>query len=495
MAYTSIVGASINDTYISEAAPTTNYVGSPLQVRNNVSSSVEEISLVNFNVSGETTTDLKLVRLYFYVVSGGDTNTSEFTAKRITSSWTGGSVTWNTQPTYTSSESGSVSVDSSDGVWYYINVTDMVTTIIGGTNYGISLHDTSPNQDVSTIITQEGFSNEPYLKFYYGVDEACQSTGAIYAGTQYNSDYGVASIHLVEISPTGAHNQLCNVTTPWGDVHNSEVLEYEVLETYSRSITGGTEYYTLYCTFVVYSETAYAIYTECWWTDDGNRYVKITGSDSALGNNWANAWLTMGYGFQNIPSGKDLYVEEGFYTGETLSNLNPPQTMSMYIQPSGHTESACEVWVMDESAINNGSFETDSDWTYREVDSLGNYNGTRSTAWSDAGSYSYLTTLNGSCIAGECAGVWQPVTISHTYIGFELKWHTHATGKMGCRVRFGDTVVWSEIIGVNDKTQTVEIDMSAYDGITNKLRFELYVSIAITGGDYDTYWDSIVEYD
>ena len=179
------------------------------------------------------------------------------------------------------------------------------------------------------------------------VDETCQSTGLIYAGSSYNSSYGSAVIQIVEISPTGAHNQLCNITTPWGSTHNSEVLEYEVLKTYSRSITGGTEYYTLYCTFVVYSESAGAIYTECWYTDLGKRYVKTTGSDSALGTTWGVAWKTNGYGFQNIPSGKDLYVEEGLYSSETYSNLNPPQTMKMYIQPIGHTEAACKVHVYD----------------------------------------------------------------------------------------------------------------------------------------------------
>ena len=179
------------------------------------------------------------------------------------------------------------------------------------------------------------------------VDETCQSTGLIYAGSSYNSSYGSAVVQIVEISPTGAHDQLCNITTPWGSTHNSEILEYEVLKTYSRSITGGTEYYTLYCTFVVYSESAGAIYTECWYTDLGNRYVKTTGSDSALGTTWGVAWKTVGYGFQNIPSGKDLYVEEGLYSSETYSNIDPPQTTSMYIQPVGHTEAACEVHVYD----------------------------------------------------------------------------------------------------------------------------------------------------
>lgn len=190
------------------------------------------------------------------------------------------------------------------------------------------------------------------------VDETCQSTGLIYAGSSYNSSYGSAVIQIVEISPTGAHNQLCNITTPWGTTHNSEVLEYEVLKTYSRSITGGTEYYTLYCTFVVYSESSGAIYTECWYTDLGKRYVKTTGSDSALGTTWGVAWKTTGYGFQNIPSGKDLYVEEGLYGGETLSNLNPPQTMKMYSQPEGHTEAQCNVWVSDETVFSDGNFST-----------------------------------------------------------------------------------------------------------------------------------------
>ena len=185
--------------------------------------------------------------------------------------------------------------------------------------------------------------------------ETCQSTGLIYAGSIYYSDYGIASIHIVEISEAGAHNQLCNIVTPWGTEYDSEILEYEVLETYSRSITGGTEYYTLYCTFVVSGESAGAIYTECWYTDLGKRYVKTTGSDSALGNNWANAWLTMGYGFQNIPSGKDLYVEEGLYGGETLSNLDPPQTMSMYIQPSEHIEASCKVAVSDTDVFTDGT--------------------------------------------------------------------------------------------------------------------------------------------
>lgn len=349
------IGASINDTYVSESAPTTNYVGSPLQVRNNVSSSVEEISLINFNLSGETTTNLGKVFLYFYVVSGGDANTSQFTAKRITSSWTGGSVTWNTQPSYTATDAGTVTVDSSDGVWYYINVTEIVKTIIGGTNYGISLHDTSASQDVSTVIMQEGFANEAYLKLYY-VMEDCQESGTIFTGSKY---FGYGDIYHKNLV-SGPYVSLCDITPPWTSTPIvDELLTEDVPETYSS----GTQRYvvTMHDAFIGV-ETKSAEFTECWYTDDGKRYVKITGSNSALGNNWTNSWKTMGHGFQNIPSGKDLYVEEGLYGGETLSNFNPPQTMNMYIQPIGHTEAQCNVWVSDDDAWSTGNVGGAASW-------------------------------------------------------------------------------------------------------------------------------------
>ena len=341
------IGASVNDTYVSEAAPTTNYVGSPLQVRNNVSSSVEEISLINFDLSGETTTNLGKVFLYFYVVSGGDANTSQFTAKRITSSWTGGSVTWNTQPSYTATDAGTVTVDSSDGVWYYINVTELVKTIIGGTNYGISIHDTSTLQDVSTVITQEGFANEAYLELNY-IAEDCEESGTIYTGSIYYGWYGdIAHKNL----SSGPYTSLCDITPPWTSIPIvDELLVEDVPETYSN----GTQRYviTMHDAFIG-AETKSAEFTECWWTEDGKRYVKTGGSDSDIGNNWSNAWLTTGYGFQNIPTGKDLYVEEGLYGSETLSNINPSQTMKMYIQPSGHTEAICDVIITDDSITTN----------------------------------------------------------------------------------------------------------------------------------------------
>ena len=298
------------------------------------------------------------------------------------------------------------------------------------------------------------------------IAQDCQSTGAIYAGSQYDSSYVNASIYLVEISPSGAHNQLCNITTPWGDVHNSEVLEYEVLETYSRSVTGGTEYYTLYCTFVVYSETAYAIYTECWYTDLGKRYVKTTGSDSALGTTWGVAWKTAGYGFQNIPSGKDLYVEQGLYGDETLSNLNPPQTMKMYIQPSGHTEAVCKVVISDDSVINEftAGNTVNTDFTGLTIISLtntysntfyvykvrlqgatGGFNGSfkLKTFTSDATTFYYVDEselMSAVVAAGSYIDVYLPTALK-VNSGEHLSVYG-ASGAVNCRFVSGGTTYW-----------------------------------------------------
>lgn len=182
------------------------------------------------------------------------------------------------------------------------------------------------------------------------VAEACQDSPTIYTGSIY---YGYGDIAHTDISGSPKVS-LCDITPPWaGTPIVDELLTEDIPETYSN----GTERYvvTMFDGFIG-EETKSAKFRECWYTEDGNRYVKTSGSNSLLGNSWANAWLTMGYGFQNIPSGKDLYVEEGLYGGETLSNLDPPQTMQMYIQPSGHTETACNVWLNSTDVFDVNSF-------------------------------------------------------------------------------------------------------------------------------------------
>ena len=178
------------------------------------------------------------------------------------------------------------------------------------------------------------------------VAEACQESGTLYTGNTYN---GYGDIYHKNLS-SGPYVSLCDITPPWGGTLTDELLTEDVPETYSS----GAERYviTMHDAFIG-AETKSAEFTECWWTEDGKRYVKPSGLNTALGNNWDNAWRTAGYGFQNIPSGKDLYVEEGYYGGETLSNLNPPQTMKMYIQPGSHTEVPTTVMISGDTLATN----------------------------------------------------------------------------------------------------------------------------------------------
>lgn len=176
------------------------------------------------------------------------------------------------------------------------------------------------------------------------IPHTSQSTGEVDKGDVY---IGYGAIQLTDIQCTGTYKALFNLQTPWGDTHNSNILAVGESVTKSRAITGGTEYYKITVSNID-CINGDVTFTEQWWSDDGNRYVKTSGSDSALGTTWDVAWKTAGYGFQNIPSGKDLYVEEGLYSSETLSNLDPSQTMSMYIQPVGHTEAPCKIFITDE---------------------------------------------------------------------------------------------------------------------------------------------------
>ena len=258
--------------------------------------------------------------------------------------------------------SGSLGISTGNyvGIVFEVPANTSQNTFIYTKNGGSSL--TNYYQISGTYITSgtaTSMSNPPLDIYGYGeythsntdpIPQTSQSTGALSVDEVYT---GYGAIRLTDIDCVGTFSALFEMQSPWGSTDNTVVLENGESETLSRSITGGTEYYTVTVTNINCVANT-VTFTETWWSDVGKRYVKTAGDDSALGTTWDVAWLTMGYGFQNIPSSKDLYVEEGLYGGETLSNLNPPQTMNMYIQPSGHTEAACNVFVSDDTVFTDG---------------------------------------------------------------------------------------------------------------------------------------------
>jgi hypothetical protein len=307
------------------------------------------------------------------------------------------------------------------------------------------------------------------------VAEACQDTGHVY--TTYNG-YGDITIQSNDCDPPIA--TLITITDPWSNNHTDQIMSIGTIKTF----TSGSEVYTVEMTDMFCGvETTWSDYTECWWTEDGNRYVKTSGSNSTLGNSWANAWLTMGYGFQNIPSGKDLYVEEGLYGGETLSNMNPPQTMKMYIQSSGHTEAVCKVVVSDDSVINEftAGNTINTDFTTLTLISLTNtYSNTfyvykvrlqgatggfagyfkLKSFTSDATTFYYVDEsdlMYASCAAGAYVDVYLP-TAFKVNSGEHLSVYG-SSGAVNCRFVNGGTTYWKS---GDITTDTLKSAMSTY---------------------------------
>lgn len=55
----------------------------------------------------------------------------------------------------------------------------------------------------------------------------------------------------------------------------------------------------------------------------GDKYVDIaTGSDSDNGNTWANAYLTVKKGIDNVPAGHIIHIAEGDYSAQAAIDLN-----------------------------------------------------------------------------------------------------------------------------------------------------------------------------
>lgn len=58
-------------------------------------------------------------------------------------------------------------------------------------------------------------------------------------------------------------------------------------------------------------------------TADGTKYIDISsGSDSDSGDSWANAYLTVKKGIDNVTDGKILHIAEGDYSAQAAIDLN-----------------------------------------------------------------------------------------------------------------------------------------------------------------------------
>jgi hypothetical protein len=91
--------------------------------------------LIKFDVSSiptNATISLVILKLYYYMWYANNPSGRDLYLYRITNNWNEETVTWNTQPSYTSQSSASSSVPLSTGMWIEWDVTEDVQDFIDG---------------------------------------------------------------------------------------------------------------------------------------------------------------------------------------------------------------------------------------------------------------------------------------------------------------------------------------------------------------------------
>jgi len=98
------------------------------------------------------------------------THSNASLVQRITSSWSESTVTWNTQPTYTTVDEASIPPSTSPTESYYINVTNMVKTMLSTVNYGFLLQMVDPSPYAQLLFASgdnPDSTQHPLLKICY----------------------------------------------------------------------------------------------------------------------------------------------------------------------------------------------------------------------------------------------------------------------------------------------------------------------------------------
>lgn len=148
------------DSDIDSGSPDTNYgTLSGMTVRTSIN---EARALVNFDLSGEVNT-LSKASLFLNVHVAGNTT---LTIQRITSTWTETGVTWNNQPTKTSTNQATFGTGTVADTWLEIDVTNIIIDCIDNTNYGMMIFDAGDVGNSDNFWTRES-AYDPYIVISY----------------------------------------------------------------------------------------------------------------------------------------------------------------------------------------------------------------------------------------------------------------------------------------------------------------------------------------
>ncbi len=155
----------------------------------------EILGLIQFDLTGHDTTFTQaILRLNMY--QSDTTHTTDIYIRRVTSSWSEGTVTYNTKPSATTTNQVTYTSLNDAGL-IYIDITQLIKDIINNTNYGLMLVNSSgtsyttrnvtsrdhyswqdPNADPQLTLTYTGY-NDIYVNSSTGsnsnVGDSCTS--------------------------------------------------------------------------------------------------------------------------------------------------------------------------------------------------------------------------------------------------------------------------------------------------------------------------------
>lgn len=256
-----VVGNTVNiapskDAYVSQKSNEVNdNFGSAAEIKVKSDSSNLKRALVDFDLSSYSVhTNVSSATLYLFMNNAPGASRT-YNIYPITAGWSESTVTWNNQPTASSTASGSIVTGTANNVWKSFNVTGDVQAFIGGTstNYGWTIKDAAENsgneEGKMRSKEQAGTTDDPYLAITY----SCASG---WTGTYCDTVVDTTAPTLSETTPVPTRT---NDTTPNYSFSSDEAGTI----TYGGSCSSSTTAAVSGSNTITFNTLAEGTYTDC----------------------------------------------------------------------------------------------------------------------------------------------------------------------------------------------------------------------------------------
>jgi len=341
-----------NDTYITEVVPDTPQgTGDVIYVGHFPSTEVNK-GLVKFSLSSiPSGSVINSATLYMYEYSGGNIGYIQ-SIYNVTSSWNETNVTWNTQPTFTSTPFTYADGLASAG-WMNWNVKNTVSSWIRGgiSNNGFLLNETSINPSALGYRTKEYGNYIPYLYVNYTANAAPTVPVTTQHANYSNADLTAISWSASTDTEGDTITYHYNVGTITGgtDIFNDKTTTGTVSTQFNPSPTN--TYY--------YSVKACDSWNCSTWSAEKIFYYEAS---SAVSKTLDYTAITDSCYIGSAP-GKDC--NDGFsFIGNNTYTYRNYMKWNLSTIPSGHTISTSTLngWVITGRTFNLNTYNITSSW-------------------------------------------------------------------------------------------------------------------------------------